>query len=211
MTKTEAISKLMEEYNGVITLELLYNEIIKYYPEAKKSKEWKAGLRGVLYRDVGKKFKKLDNATYALIDYNLTDLISGNEKIKATEKEVLVIVRTQQYKFRENLLKTLKVCPITNVSDKRLLVASHIKPWCLSNDREKMDIYNGFILSPLYDKLFDTGLITFTTQKKMYISPTLSQTTVQRLNLKSGYYDKIPVKGREKYLEFHNDKIFVKS
>lgn len=199
----------MIEYNGVITWEVLYNEIERYYPNAKKSTEWKAGLRGVLYRELGKKFKRIDKSVYALIDYDEKKLIADSDNYLITEKEVLTVVRTQQAKFRKELLKHLKYCPITLVNDQRLLVASHIKPWCLSNDREKVDIFNGFILTPLYDKLFDSGLITFTSKKRMYISPSLSKSTVQKLNLHNEYYSNLPVEGREKYLEFHNDKIFI--
>lgn len=210
MTKVEAIQALMKEYNGIITWEVLYNDIEKYYPDAKKSTEWKAGLRGVLYRELNKKFKKIDKSVYALIDYDEKQLVADSDKFIVTEKEVLSTVRTQQAKFRNDLLKALKICPITLVSDKRLLVASHIKPWCLSNDSEKLDINNGFILTPLFDKLFDSGLITFTSQKKMFISSSLSNATVKRLNLRQDYYEHLPTEGRERYLEFHNDKIFIK-
>lgn len=210
MTKVEAIEALMKEYNGIITLEIIYNEITKYYPEAKNSETWKEGLRGVLYRDLNKRFKKIDKSVYALIDYDEHNLVANtNDKI-ITEKEIMTTIRTQQNKFRENLYKHLKICPITQISDKRLLVASHIKPWCISNNAEKMDIYNGFMLSPLYDKLFDSGLITFTLQKELKISPSLSQDTIIKLNIKQAYYEKLPIEGREKYLEFHNNKIFLK-
>ena len=67
MTKVEAIKALMKEYNGVISLKILYSEIEKYYPDAKKSEEWQAGLRGVLYRDLGKSFKRLDGSLYSLL------------------------------------------------------------------------------------------------------------------------------------------------
>lgn len=209
MTKVEAIQALMREYNGVVTWELLYNEIERYYPNAKKSTDWKAGLRGVLYRELGNKFKRIDKSVYALIDYNEENLIANHTDILITEKEVLTVVRTQQSKFRDNLLNQMKFCPITMVNDKRLLVASHIKPWCLSNDIEKLDVYNGFILTPLYDKLFDSGLITFTSNKMMYISPSLSQNTIKCLNLHNEFLSKLPTEGREKYLKFHNEKIFI--
>lgn len=209
MTKVEAISELMKDYNGVVTLQIIYNEIEKYYPKAKESSEWQAGLRGVLYRDIGKRFKKIDEATYALIDYNTLNLLPKEEQNGVTEKDVITKIRTVQHKYRQNLLKILKYCPITNINDKRLLIASHIKPWCFSNDLEKTDIYNGFILSPLYDKLFDGGLITFTYKKEMIVSPSLSQDTIQKLNIKEGIYNELPVEGREEYLKFHNDKIFI--
>lgn len=210
MTKVEAIKALMNEYGGIVTLELIYNEITKYYPNAKNSVQWQAGLRGVLYRELGKMFKRIDKSTYALIDYDERNLVSCDNINEITEKEILTIVRTQQYKFRKNLLKHLKFCPITFVSDKRLLVASHIKPWSLSNSQEKLDINNGFIFSPLYDKLFDTGLITFNLEKRLIISPSLSNDAAEKLNIKSQIYNRLPIEGREEYLKFHNEKIFIR-
>ncbi len=208
MTKVEAIKALMKDYNGIVTLQIIYNEVEKYYPNAKKSKEWEAGLRGVLYRDIGKSFKRIDEGTYALIDYKTSNLLPVNERVGVTEKEIWTKVRTLQHKYRNNLLKTLHYCPITLINDKRLLIASHIKPWCLSNDDEKVDVYNGLILSPLYDKLFDTGLITFSEKKEMFISKTLSKRTIENLGLKQGKYEYLPTEGREQYLQFHNDKVF---
>lgn len=210
MTKVDAIKKLMCDYNGILTLEILYNEVEKYYPDIKKPKDWQAALRGVLYRDVGKSFKKIDTSMYALIDYDEKDLLHGAENEQVTEKEVFIKVRMQQQKFRKQLIEKLKICPITHINDKRLLVASHIKPWCVSSNEEKMDIYNGFLFSPLYDKLFDSGLITFSREKKMYISSTLKKATISKLGLKEDVCTALPIKGREKYLEFHNDKIFLK-
>ena len=210
MTKVEAIKALMKEYNGVISLKILYSEIEKYYPDAKKSEEWQAGLRGVLYRDLGKSFKRLDGSLYSLIDYNEIDLLPNFFKDNVvTEKEAVVKIRILQNKYRKDLLQCLKFCPITGISDERLLVASHIKPWRWSSDEEKLDVNNGFVFSPLYDKWFDIGLITFTDKKEMILSSTLSESTIKKLNLKHEIYDDLPVKGREKYLLFHNEKVFI--
>lgn len=209
MTKVEAIRALMEDYDGVVTLRMIYDEIEKYYPNAKKASDWKAGLRGVLYRDIGKSFKKLSNSTYAPIDYNDMKIFSEISDDSVTEKEAITKIRIQQSMYRRNLLKKLKRCPITLVTDKRILVASHIKPWHLSNNNEKIDIFNGFIFTPLYDSLFDSGLITFSTDKKLYISSSLSKDTISKLNLKEDICEELPVKGREKYLSFHNEKVFI--
>ena len=210
MTKVEAIKALMKEYNGVISLKILYSEIEKYYPDAKKSEEWQAGLRGVLYRDLGKSFKRLDGSLYSLIDYNEIDLLPNFFKDNVvTEKEAVVKIRILQNKYRKDLLQCLKYGPITGISDERLLIASHIKPWRWSSDEEKLDVNNGFVFSPLYDKLFDIGLITFTDKKEMILSSTLSESTIKKLNLKHEIYDDLPVKGREKYLLFHNEKVFI--
>ena len=96
------------------------------------------------------------------------------------------------------------------INDERLLVASHIKPWAVSSDKEKIDPKNGFILSPLYDKLFDKGLITFTDDKRMVISNWISPSNVRRMNLENmKYYPKMPIDDmRIKYLEYHRSCVF---
>jgi putative restriction endonuclease len=42
----------------------------------------------------------------------------------------------------------------------KLLLASHIKPWAESDDRERLDPQNGVAACPTHDAAFDTGLIT---------------------------------------------------
>jgi len=50
--------------------------------------------------------------------------------------------REGQGKYRELLLEQCHFCLITMISDERLLIASHIKPWAASSDDEKIDPYN---------------------------------------------------------------------
>ncbi|MBQ9207919.1 MAG: hypothetical protein IJ158_14560 [Treponema sp.] len=71
MTKIEAIQKVMEDNGGTASLELIYENICKYYPTAKDSDKWDAGIRGVLYRAIREKkgFKKIGLSIYALEDY----------------------------------------------------------------------------------------------------------------------------------------------
>lgn len=71
MTKVEAIEQLMRDNGGTATLKDIYDSITKYYPTAKNAKEWEAGLRGVLYREVrnNRRFKKIGLSIYALSDY----------------------------------------------------------------------------------------------------------------------------------------------
>lgn len=84
------------------------------------------------------------------------------------------------------MLKNLKRCPITNLDEKKLLIASHIKPWVHCDNTDRLDINNGFLLSPLFDKLFDkaVGLITFTPNKEILISHKLSKENIARLGKK---------------------------
>lgn len=71
MTKVEAIKKVLEDNNGAASWNIIYNNIEKYYPTAKNSVEWKAGIRGVLYREIrkDKSFKQIGLGLFALKDY----------------------------------------------------------------------------------------------------------------------------------------------
>lgn len=118
--------------------------------------------------------------------------------------------RLGQGKYREALLEECIFCPITMINDERLLIASHIKPWAVSNDREKIDPKNGFLLSPLYDKLFDKGLISFTDNKRLIVSNWISPSNVRRMELENDkYYPKMPIdEHRRAYLDYHRSYVF---
>lgn len=213
MTKVEAIIKVMQDNGGLANWAIIYNEIEKYYPTIKRQKAWTAGVRGVLYREINnqKNFKKIDEGLFALMQYDENSLIL-DEDINNTEISTVVKVRKGQSKFRKKLLKNLQnQCPITKINDKRLLIASHIKPWALSNNNERLDINNGFILSALFDRLFDEGLITFSFEKKIIISNSLSNNNIKKIGLENNQViANLPIQGRENYLDYHQNKIFLK-
>jgi putative restriction endonuclease len=134
------------------------------------------------------------------------------EKIEnVTEKLTLSKARVGQGEYRKKLLELCPFCPITLVSDDRLLIASHIKPWAASTDFEKTDPKNGFMLTPTYDFLFDRGFLSFTDDRKTILSPFLSNMTYSKL----GISDKkiiphLPTDGREFYLDYHRTTILKK-
>jgi len=71
VTKVEAIKKVMEDNGGTATWDIIYSNIEKYYPAARASAEWQAGLRGVLYREIKdrRNFKKIGFGIFALKEY----------------------------------------------------------------------------------------------------------------------------------------------
>lgn len=138
------------------------------------------------------------------------DEIIEDETLSETEKETIVRARKGQGEYRRKLLEECPICPITMVSDDRLLIASHIKPWAHSEKDEKTDPKNGFMFTPTYDFLFDRGFITFTNEQKMVVSPWLSKMTCSKLSLVDGKkYPLLPMdEKRIVYLEYHKTKIF---
>ncbi len=213
MTKIEAIVKVMQDNNGLAKWSIIYNEIEKYYKNIKRSSEWQAGIRGVLYREIknNRHFKKIDDGLFALLDFD-ENLLILDEDINDTEMPIFLKIRKGQNKFREKLLQTLKPkCPITDINDERLLIASHIKPWHFSNNIERMDTNNGLILSVLFDKLFDRGLITFSLDKEIKISNSLSSDNIKRIGIENNQIvDKLTIKNKQKYLDYHHHKVFLK-
>ncbi|WP_077368178.1 HNH endonuclease [Anaerosalibacter sp. Marseille-P3206] len=138
------------------------------------------------------------------------NLIVKNDKISKRSKERLISSRVGQGEYRTKLLNECLFCPFTLVNDERLLIASHIKPWADSNDREKVDPKNGFILTPTYDTLFDRGFITFENNKKLMVSPWISPMNQNRLQIYTGKtISKLPLdEKRIVYLEYHRKNVF---
>lgn len=126
-----------------------------------------------------------------------------------TEELQLLKARRGHGRYRTQLLELCPFCPITMITDDRLLIASHIKPWAKSNDFEKTDPYNGFMFSPTFDFLFDRGFMSFTDDRKTILSPFLSKMTYSKIGISDNkLITMLPVEGREKYLDYHRKNIF---
>jgi predicted restriction endonuclease len=93
-----------------------------------------------------------------------------------------------------------------------MLRASHIKPWAdCDNDSDRLNVYNGFLLSANYDALFDKGLITFDDTGLILYSGKLSKSQI--LVLGGDKYKTLRwIDDRHLiFLEWHRKHIFVGS
>ena len=131
-------------------------------------------------------------------------------KKKEQQEQAIRQARDGQGKYREQLLEQCRFCPFTMIADERLLIASHIKPWAASTPTEKIDPYNGYTLSPLYDKLFDRGFITFTENRHVHLSNFISPYTWKQIGLKDDTFIKaLPMDDKRiEYLKFHRQSVF---
>jgi hypothetical protein len=146
----------------------------------------------------------------------LVRLLENNQELDELTRNQLVKARVGQGLYRENLLASCgALCPITGIEDVNLLVASHIKPWRDASNIERLDSQNGFILSPLWDKLFDSGLISFDDEGHLLVSTNLDSRTMRMIGLVPGSLcRKLPIGGegnsrRRIYLGYHRDKVFL--
>lgn len=144
-----------------------------------------------------------------IIDKTINEIehIKTNEQLTTLEKEAIILSRIGQGKFRDDLIDLWKSCAISKFDDIRFLIASHIKPWKKATNQEKIDKYNGLLLLPTYDKLFDLGFISFNDNGKILISNLLTNFD------KLGIDDSMSIDLRDEnkiYLQYHRQEIFKK-
>lgn len=160
-----------------------------------------------------------------LLDYNFRSIvhpqllnteIEDSEEINSIQSIEMqkIKVREWQQKYRKEVIEHMIACPFTLISDERLLIASHIKPYkaCIDEWKleEAIDYLNGLALTPTYDKLFDQWYITFTDEWELICWTLLSPFTWDKLNINPSIKKKMRIfpENREKYLEFHRKYVF---
>ena len=87
------------------------------------------------------------------------------------------------------------------------MISSHIVPWSECNDKERLDVENGILLSPNVDSLFDKHLISFSDNGQMIVSDKLSNEELKRLGIPMGVTIKV-TEGMKKYLQRHRERLF---
>jgi hypothetical protein len=126
------------------------------------------------------------------------------------EKETLIRARRGHGRYRQGL-ETVEIgCRLTGLIDRRHLRASHIKPWCVSNDHEKLDANNGLLLSPHVDHLFDRGYISFTDEGELLISRALNPVVLSAWGLRVPVKRKVFSEKQCVYLVYHRNNVFEK-
>ena len=136
------------------------------------------------------------------------DNVTKSANLSATEKEAVIQARIGQGVFRRSLVKHWNGCSISGCGMKDMLIASHIKPWRDSTNTERLDYFNGLLLLPNYDKLFDRGYITINSSGMIILSKFLSINN--RLYFGLDRFSAIKIETQHKpYLEYHNYFCFM--
>lgn len=144
-------------------------------------------------------------------EIEIVKTIESDKTIKSTEKVALVRSRVGQGDFRKSLIEKYDgKCVVTGVDLTKLLIASHIKPWSVSDNFERLSSENGLLLSANYDRLFDSGLISFKNDGKIIVSSFVNQKNKSILRLSDDI--KVDLRASDimlNNLEYHRDVVFV--
>lgn len=145
------------------------------------------------------------NITKNDIVRDLSDIYSLNTNLTTTDIVNLVKCRLGQGEFRNKLINYWNGCSVSKCNNIELLIASHIKPWSVSNNEERLDTFNGLLLLPNIDKLFDKGYISFNDNGKILMSKKINDYSIFGIteSIKIEINDK-----HKKYLKYHRENIF---
>jgi hypothetical protein len=134
--------------------------------------------------------RELDQLPRYVIDHEpnahvLDDIhrIENDASIPETQRLQLTRARVGQGFFRKQVILLDGACRVTGVTDTRLLIASHIKPWREASNAERLSGHNGLLLSPHVDALFDEQFITFEDDGRMRTHSSLPQEVLERWSI----------------------------
>jgi hypothetical protein len=125
-----------------------------------------------------------------------------------TEQEQIIASRLGQGNFRRNVIRLWGSCSVTGLQSVTLLRASHIKPWRDSNNQERLNPFNGLLLIPDYDFLFDKGYITFKNNGSVLISQRLNPIARKIFDVSDDLQLRKLFPETKEYLDFHRNVVF---
>ena len=144
-----------------------------------------------------------DESEYEInLEIEARKLIGDPVKIELTKS------RRGQGIFKANLRLVESRCRITGVSNIKHLRASHIKPWAASDNHEKIDGYNGLLLSPHVDHLFDRGFISFRDSGVLLVSKELNPKVLEQWSILGSQNVGEFRAAQCQYLDYHRQVIF---
>jgi predicted restriction endonuclease len=129
--------------------------------------------------------------------------------IGPTQKTQMINSRRGQGVFKAQVRQIERACRVTKVTNPRHLIASHIKPWKKSNDAEKISGYNGLLLAPHIDHLFDKGFISFKENGDLIFSTHLDTVVINQWKIEKNINVGSFRKEQQQFLEYHRDVVFL--
>jgi putative restriction endonuclease len=132
---------------------------------------------------------------------------------RETEKQTNINIRVGQKFFRKAVFTAYENrCCISGIDNDELLNASHIVPW-RKDKKNRLNPRNGLCLNVFWDRCFDRGIITITTDYFVKVSNKF-RTTNPQINSAFEHINNqkifVPKKFSPdvEFIKFHNDLVF---
>jgi len=129
-----------------------------------------------------------------------------NHNVPETTRKAVIDSRLGQGLFRRKLIDYWGSCSVTSCSIIEILRASHIKPWRDCDDYERLYEFNGLLLIPNLDILFDKWLISFDIQGRILISKNISDKDVQLMGLDKSMLLRTVEDKHQPFLKLHRQE-----
>lgn len=128
--------------------------------------------------------------------------------LRGTEVERLVRQRVGQQAFRSAMMDYWGgSCAVSGIALPALLRASHAKPWAdCATDAERLDVFNGFMLSANLDALFDSFLISFADTGELLTSERIPAAVAHQLGFDQGLRLRWLAPEHLPYLRYHRER-----
>lgn len=139
------------------------------------------------------------------------DDITFGPDMGPTYRDQLIKARRGQGVFRSNVLLTEEYCRVTKVGDPKHLRASHIKPWRTASDSERLNGFNGLLLSPHVDHLFDKGYISFSSERRLLIVPEVKIELLDKWAIDESVNVGEFNREQRAFLDYHQTNVFNKA
>lgn len=162
------------------------------------------------------------------LDEAVQERVHGWGQVAMQERETRKLaetwLRVGQHKFAADVLRNYhQACAFCGlrppVRRAGFLRASHIKPWRVSSNRERLDPANGLAACPTHDVAFDTGMLTVNGGLRIHVAPSVAE-QVSRSEPLAHVFGRPPLRERillpadavpphVSYLRWHHDHVWV--
>jgi len=134
------------------------------------------------------------------------------DNLKKTEKETLIKSRRGQGRFRERIMDWCDECIFAGVKNPIFLRAGHLKPWAVCSNQERLDPYNGVLLTPAADFLLDRGFISFSDDGTVLFSGEIDSKILKSMGIdsKRKYKMNLVDDSQVEYIRYHRENVFRK-
>jgi putative restriction endonuclease len=219
------LAKIIDRTPSAVAMKM--SNLASYDPELQKrgvkGLKHSSKFEGLIWEEFNKDWEalayeaklNLEKLNKTLVKTQLDDEIKplpmGEAKVRLTKQ------RVGQNFFRAAVLNAHEWrCCITGVEVKELLIASHIKPWCVCDEKtERTNPRNGLCLNALHDKAFDQGFISIKKDFSIMVSGELKKASIDLITKKwiadfEGRKIFLPHRfiPEPHFIEYHNDVIF---